>query len=201
MTTMAPDFEAAKQYALDRLARELSPVLIYHSLEHTRDEVVPAAERLARMEGLTGEPLLLLRTAAYFHDLGFVERYLDNEVIAVRIAAENLPRFGYTPEQIKTITGIIMVTRLPQTPHNHMEEIMADADLDGLGREDFIEREHALRAEWTALGRNYTEEEWYREQVTFLQSHHYFTESARRLRQAGQQYNIDCCLQILAKLS
>ncbi|MGB8643947.1 MAG: phosphohydrolase [Anaerolineae bacterium] len=198
---MAPDFEAAKQYALDRLARELSPVLIYHSLEHTRDEVVPAAERLARMEGLTGEPLLLLRTAAYFHDLGFVERYLDNEVIAVRIAAENLPRFGYTPEQIKTITGIIMVTRLPQTPHNHMEEIMADADLDGLGREDFIEREHALRAEWTALGRNYTEEEWYREQVTFLQSHHYFTESARRLRQAGQQYNIDCCLQILAKLS
>ncbi len=198
---MAPDFQAAKQYALGRLARELSPDLVYHSLEHTRDEVVPAAERLALLEGVTGEPLLLLRTAAYFHDIGFVERYLDNEVIAVRIAAENLPRFGYTPEQIEAIRGIIMVTRLPQTPHNHLEEIMADADLDGLGRDDFIQRERALRGEWLALGRSYTEEEWYREQVSFLQSHHYFTESARRLRDAGKQRNIECCSQILARLA
>ncbi len=198
---MLPDFPGARQYALDRLATELSPNLVYHCLAHTRDEVVPALERLAELEGVTGEPLLLLRTAGYFHDIGFVERYLDNEVVAVRIAEQALPRFSYTPDQIKTITGIILVTRLPQTPHNHLEEIMADADLDGLGREDFIEREQALRAEWATLGRIYTEEEWYRDQVRFLQSHRYFTKSARRLRDPGKKRNIDCVIQILTSLS
>ena len=31
-----PDFEGARQYALERLARELAPMLRYHSLAHTR---------------------------------------------------------------------------------------------------------------------------------------------------------------------
>lgn len=38
-----PDFEQAVQYALGRLERELSLKLCYHSLEHTRDDVVPAS--------------------------------------------------------------------------------------------------------------------------------------------------------------
>ncbi len=198
---MSPDFPEARQYALARLANELPPNLIYHSLEHTRDDVVPALERLADLEGVTGEPLLLLRTAGYFHDIGFVERYLDNEVIAVRIAEQALPRFGYTPEQIQTIKGIILVTRLPQTPHNHLEEIMADADLDGLGRDNFIERGQALRGEWATLGQTFTDEEWYRDQIRLLQSHHYFTASARRLRDAGKERNMNCCLEILAGLA
>ena len=37
-----PDFDAARDYALARLAREVSRELHYHSLAHTRDEVVPA---------------------------------------------------------------------------------------------------------------------------------------------------------------
>src|SRR5688500_819275 len=36
-----PDYEAALRYALDRLERELSPNLFYHSLQHTRDDVFP----------------------------------------------------------------------------------------------------------------------------------------------------------------
>ena len=72
-----PDFERAKEYALKRLEKELPPDLLYHNLEHTRDIVVPAVERLAAMEGIEGEALLLLRTAAYYHDLGFVEHRLD----------------------------------------------------------------------------------------------------------------------------
>ena len=53
-----PDFEAARQYALNRLQRELSPLAAYHSLAHTLDEVVPAADQFAALEGVTGEDLL-----------------------------------------------------------------------------------------------------------------------------------------------
>lgn len=51
-----PDFERAQQYALEWLERELAPTHTYHSLVHTGDEVVPAAERLAAMERIAGEP-------------------------------------------------------------------------------------------------------------------------------------------------
>jgi len=62
----SPDFERARAYALGRLERELPPALCYHSLNHTRDDVVVAIDRLAAAEGVTGEALLLLRNGGLF---------------------------------------------------------------------------------------------------------------------------------------
>ncbi len=45
-------FEQAQHYARRRLERELSPGLTYHSLEHTRQDVVPAAQVFAAGEGI-----------------------------------------------------------------------------------------------------------------------------------------------------
>src|SRR3989304_3776280 len=87
----SPDFERARQYALDRLERELSPALVYHSLVHTRDDVGPAAERLADLEGVTGEARLLLLTAAYFHDIGFTLQREDHEALGAGLVREGLP--------------------------------------------------------------------------------------------------------------
>src|SRR5262245_36481544 len=127
------DLARARAYALARLEDELSPALCYHSLAHTRDDVAPAVERLAAAEGVAGEALLLLRTAAYFHDLGFVERRDDHEAIGARIAREALPCFGYRPPQIALVEGMIMATRMPQAPRTSLERILADADLDVCG--------------------------------------------------------------------
>ncbi len=186
----APDFERAKQYALERLERELPETLYYHSVEHTRDDVVPAVARLAEMEGVEGAELLLLLTAAFYHDIGFIEQYNDHESASIRIASEALPHFGYTAEQIETISGMIMATRLPQSPQNLLEEILADGDLDNLGRDDFNERSQALRAELEALGVEQSEQEWHQRQLDFIQSHRYFTEAARRLRDAKKAENV-----------
>lgn len=48
-----PDFDTAKEFALQLLETRLSPQLIYHSVEHTRDGVVPTAQKLAEMEGIS----------------------------------------------------------------------------------------------------------------------------------------------------
>jgi len=60
----AQSFEQAKNYSLHRLEKELSPGLFYHSLEHTTHDVVPATEKFAAGEGIQGENLTLLLTAA-----------------------------------------------------------------------------------------------------------------------------------------
>ena len=185
------DFEGARQYAAQRLERELSPMLFYHSVAHTRDDVLLASKRLAALEGVDGEALWLLLTAAWYHDIGFVEEYVDNEEIGARIAAEALPRFGYNSAHIQVIRGIIMATKLPQSPKTVREQIMADADLDLLGRDDYMLLNQALRDEMAVMGMRSSDEEWYSSQLEFLRSHRYFTASARALRDAGKQRNIE----------
>jgi uncharacterized protein len=187
----AQAYERAKRYALRRLERELPPVLTYHCIAHTRDDVVPAAERLAALEGVEGEHLLLLLTAVYYHDIGFVKQCTDHEAMSVQIVATVLPRFGFSPAEIEVISGIIMATRLPQSPSTLLEEIMVDADLDLLGRDDFWPLNRALRAEMAALGQSMTDEEWYSSQLEFVQTHHYFTAAARTLRNHRKQRNLE----------
>jgi uncharacterized protein len=79
---------------------------------------------------------------------------------------------------------------LPQTPYNLLEEIMADADLDVLGREDYFVRNELLRREIAAYGRTVSDEEWRLEQIEFLKGHVYFTDAAKKLRQPGKERNI-----------
>ena len=194
-----PDLQQARLYVVQRLEQELPAVLSYHSLAHTLQGVVPAVERLAALEGVNGQHLLLLRTAAYYHDLGFVERSDGHEAISARLAAEILPCFGYNLAQIEVIRGIILATRYPFEPHDHLGSIMVDADLDVLGRRDFWPRNRALRVERESLaGRRSTDIEWYAGQLAFLGAHHYFTASARRLRQAHKQRHMDEMAGLLA---
>jgi uncharacterized protein len=193
-----PDFGRARAYALERLERELPPSLCYHSMAHTRDDVAVAVERLAAAQEVTGEALLLLRTAAYFHDLGFVEQSENHEAIGARIAAEVLPGFGYQPAQIELIAAMIMATRLPQSPSTLLEQILADADLDVCGRADFLAMNQRLRAELAHAGRVSTDREWYSGQLQFLQAHHYWTAAARAWRDAQKQQNMAALEQLLA---
>lgn len=190
MTTTQPDFEAAKQYALGRLEAELPRDLYYHGPHHTRDDVYPAACRLAVLAGLHGEPFMLLETAALYHDLGYLKRYARNEEIGVAMTRDILPQFGYNEEQIAIISGLIMATQLPQSPKTFLEEILCDADLDSLGRKDFFVSSQSLRLELMAYGSSYNLRQWYEIQQQFLSQHTYFTATARALRNTGKHRNL-----------
>lgn len=185
------NFEHARAYALQRLERELAPELTYHSLAHTRDDVAPATLRLSAIAGVSGELRMLLHTAAYYHDIGFVIQRADHELVSARIAAEMLPTFGYSPAQIEIIHGMIMATKLPQSPRTILEQLLADADLDALGRTDFITRNQALRDELVAYGAHWDDLAWAHEQLFFLSSHQYWTAAARQVRGEQKQHNIE----------
>lgn len=185
-----PEFERAREYVLNRLEKELPPNLFYHGIHHTRDDVLPAVARLAALANLSEKEILLLKTAALYHDVGFIEQYELNEPVAVRIVAEILPSFGYSRRQVQRVQHIIAATQMPQAPNGLLENIMCDADLDSLGREDYFQVSSNLRKEQEARGLVMPDREWFESQLAFLTSHQYFSSQARALREAGKQDNI-----------
>lgn len=184
------DYTGAIEYARQQLKNGLSAELTYHSFEHTFEDVLPAVERLAEFSGIDGSDLQLLRVAAAFHDTGYISTRIEHEIAGVRISAQVLPGFGLSDREIDLIIGMIMATRLPQSPRTFLEELIADADLDSLGREDFFERSEALRKELAAFGHFIPKDQWYPQQSNFLQNHTYFTSAAQELREATKQTHI-----------
>lgn len=175
------DFESAYKYVTGRLSRELPQGLFYHGPHHTLD-VLKSAETIAAAEGIKDSDLTILKTAALYHDIGFIVRYKNNEPEACRIATATLPGFGYTPKQIKVICDMIMATAMPQNPQSHMAEILCDADLNYLGTENYHSISDTLRDELEGQGIKFTEDGWLKLQLDFLHKHEYFTATAKKMR-------------------
>ncbi len=177
------DYRAAKLYILARLRTELPAQLLYHGLHHTLD-VLQAAKALCDSEGVRGHSRVLVKTAALFHDAGFVHnKHAGHEYEGCLMARAALPGFGYSNDDIETICGMIMATKIPQSPTNLLEEIICDADLDYLGRDDFFTIGTSLFQELSAYNLLHGEQSWNRLQVNFLNAHHFHTRTNKTLRE------------------
>ncbi|MBH8559640.1 HD domain-containing protein [Hymenobacter negativus] len=182
---------SAEAFIVRKLRQGLAPTLYYHSLAHTLD-VAQAAQTLAAAEGVTdGESLTLLRTAALYHDAGFLHTYDGHEARSCDIARATLPEFGYSPGQIEKICALITATQYPQEPHCHLAQILCDADLDYLGRPDFVPISTSLFRELTARQLIASEHAWFQLQERFLTGHRYWTATALTLRAAPKQARLD----------
>jgi hypothetical protein len=110
------------------------------------------------------------------------------------MATEILPKYGYSEQHIKTIVELIHVTEIPHKPINKLQEIICDADLDYLGREDFEEIADRLRKELREMGKINSDRAWDEIQVKFLNQHQYFTKTSVESRQKKKEANIQLVL-------
>jgi len=170
------------------LILNLPPHLSYHSIGHIRD-VVDKAMLHGQNEGLSNTELDLVKTAAWLHDIGYIWDEHHHEARGCQFAHENLPMWGFTIEAVEAVCGMIMATRIPQSPSNKMEMVLCDADLDYLGRNDYIRISLLLRAE-ISTKKHLTDMAWRDLQKQFFLSHRFFTESARNLREVTKQHNL-----------
>lgn len=184
------DFEKMQRSIFIKLKSLLPEELLYHDLAHTAN-VSKAAMRLANLEGLSTNETMLLCTAVYFHDAGYLVQYNKNEVIGVKLAQNKLEYFGYTKSEIAVISKIIASTALDVEPQTMLEKIMCDADHDYLGRADYTNVAKKLRTEMESMGRIFTEIEWIDFQLNFLENiHRYYTETAQNIRESGKRIRI-----------
>lgn len=186
---------------MDCLKERLAPFLIYHHWKHTQ-HVLDKAELIALHENIGDDEIILIKTAALFHDAGFVSTGNEgHEEESIRLAENKLPEFGYTKKEIETITGMIRATKIPQKPQNILERILADADLEYLGTDNFERIADKLYQELKHYNPNLSLNEWNESQINFLQSHFYHTSYCIQNRAPTKEKNLKQLLSMRKKQS
>ena len=84
-----------------------------------------------------------------------------------------------------------MATRVPQKPNNHLERVICDADLDYLGREDFISISSNFYEELKEYRMVKNKKEWDQIQIKFFKSHHFFSEYSINNRSSLKKKNLE----------
>ena len=185
-----------RDHIISTLNSRLPKALTYHNTHHTLD-VTKQCLSIAKEEGIIDEQILAeLEIASLYHDTGFLFVYDGHEARGCEIARAELPSFGLGEPAIENICSLIMATKVPQMPNNHLQKIICDADLDYLGRTDFFTTGNHLRIELIAyhlIGDNH---DWEERQLEFLQNHQYFTYTSRLKRDPAKQEIIKQLLQL-----
>ncbi len=177
------------------LSNKLAPKYTYHSLSHTT-MVLRDAVFIANKIGISDQEMRLLKTAISFHDFGFVSSHENHEERGCKEVRKVLPLYNYRADEIDKICGMIMATKIPQSPKNLLEQIICDADLFYLGTQYYFQVAELFERELSALNILKSKQQWTEIQVTFLENHHYHTEFARQLLEETKQNNlaiIKCC--------
>ncbi len=179
-----------EEFVLNKLEKELPKHLYYHNLKHTIDVTI-GVEIIGTGEGIDNNELLLLKTAALFHDTGQIYGSVGHEAKSCEIMKKILPDWGYSDEQIEEMESIIMATKLPPSPKTKLQQIICDADLDYLGRRDFIPVSDTLYRELKVQNLIGSLNDWNKLQVKFLSSHQFFTNTAQSMRQVNKEKQIE----------
>jgi uncharacterized protein len=181
-------FEEIQHTIYREILAKLPQHLTYHNLGHTA-YVLDQVNFLAKEAHVTDGDLHLLKLAALFHDTGFIDNPKDHEEKGCKIAASYLDE-AYSHEQLEKIYGMIMATKIPQSPHTLLENILADADLEYLGTDLFDQVGQTLFQELKHFNPDFTEQAWDELQLVFMQKHHYHTEYCRIHREPKKQENL-----------
>lgn len=175
---------------MSQLENSLPSWLYYHSPDHTK-YVLKQAIHIAEIENISNDDLYLLKVAALYHDSGFLISPKNHEKVGCQIAGKDLKEYGLDAQQIKKICGMIMATRIPQKPETKLEMILADADLEYLGTNNFEEFGLQLYKERLHFHPNMTLDQWNEIQIEFISNHHYHTDFCKKYREPKKLANLE----------
>ena len=178
-----------RKKAFKILKSKLSDDLYYHGFQHTLD-VLNNCNQYIKREKIDEYNAKLLRIGALLHDIGFTVSNVNHEDEGVKIAQKLMEDFGFSKKDFHIVKGLILATRIPQTPKNYLEKIICDADLDYLGRSDFYKISNYLFKELKAYSIIKNQKEWDLAQIKFLEAHKYHTDFALRNRQPKKEERI-----------
>ncbi len=175
-----------KEFVINLLKTNIPENYYYHNYKHTL-YVHDTALHIGSHEKCTAEELELISAASFWHDTGYIKTYKNHEEESCNLARHYLPEYGYSTQDIDIVCGMIMATKIPQSPKTKLEEILADADLEYMGTPSFDSTADDLFSEIQSLNPELTEEKWTQIQISFLQNHRYFTAFCKENKEPVKQ--------------
>ena len=158
---------------LNELKQKLAPHLRYHSYKHIVD-VANVCDKYIKLYRIDDNMAKLIRIAAICHDFGYTVSPIDHEERSI-LLIEPILNSILTKQELEIVNGMIRATKIPQEPKTFYDKILADADLDYLGRTDYDELSENLHQEFLHFGIISTEREWLDLQIKFLENHKFHT--------------------------
>lgn len=166
--------DEAEHFVRKLLKDNLSSLYIYHNFKHTHG-VVSAVNQIAESESLDPSDKELLLIAAWFHDTGYINGFVNHEDSSIAILSDFLKQKGKSDDYIAKVSNLINATRYDYAPQTHFEKIIKDADYFHLGIEEYFLSCESLRKEWQNLDqKSYSDYDWIVENSDFLQNRHRF---------------------------
>ncbi len=153
--------------------------LLYHSFTHTNN-VVLGCKEIGEGSEVSEDDLEILALSAWFHDVGYLTSWENHEEIGVKEATDFLTKEDYSEKKIELVASCIMATKMGAEPKTLLQEIICDADMRGLSRDNYSHRSKLLREECLLIrGTSCGEEaEWVEKEIEFLLNHSYYTKFA-----------------------
>lgn len=172
-------FQALYEEVINYINTNIPQEMVFHQSWHTK-EVIQAANAIADAEGVNASEKYVLLTAALIHDVGYAHVSSEHEVYSCKYAEKILPDFGLSESYVSRICDLIKTTRIPQSPFDHLSEILCDADLYYFGDDSYEAKADLLCSELISVGRISSKESWHSIQIDFLDNHRYFTQTAQK---------------------
>lgn len=193
-------YDDLNETIINYLDENLPGELKYYDIKHTIDVSI-AVEIIGSNEGLSDEDLLILKTAALFHDSGLIYSVKNHEERSAEIADLFLPKAGYNKSQIDKIAKLILATKNPLKCDSILEKIICDADCEYIGKPDLID---ILKNKFSDYKREFHELNFFdflTKQKEIIQSFDFYTQSAKDLKIVDKQSQIDLINDELKKLT
>ena len=170
--------------------------LLYHNFEHTR-KVADRANEIALFYNLDNEKLFIIKTSAWFHDIGYLFTGPEgHELEGVRLMKEFIPSIISTPAMTGEIEQCIMATKRSADPVSVAGKIICDADTYHFGTPEFRLTDPLIKRE-TELLTGSVQTGWTSNSIKLLRNHQFYTSYCKERLDAGKERNIEWLQSIL----
>jgi len=181
--------EKSKAYA-EATFSQLNDSYAYHNIHHVK-KVAEAVKEIGEKSGLTADQMETAIIAAWIHDTGYTLGREKHEINSVEAAKKMLVDWGASNEKIEAVSRAIKATEMPQNPQDIVDMVVCDADLYHLSNENLFEAGQKLRKELAQVKeKEFTDKEWIKFNLKFLEDHTYFTEYGKTVLEKGKRKNI-----------
>jgi predicted metal-dependent HD superfamily phosphohydrolase len=196
------NISAVQSHVEELFNEQLPEGISYHDLDHTQ-YVASQARIIGKESGLTENEQDIAETAAWFHDIGFLNTTEDHETESQNMAREYLSSNDVPKDVIDHVLLCIEATRMPQDPGDDpIASVLCDADMSYLSEDFYIKRTMLLREEWnTTREKKISKKDYYVETIELFNNHTYHTEYGRHKLTSGKYVNFQLLLERLSKMS